>query len=107
MCGPVPSEQCARVPPVHRHIHTGSLVSMFVFCISEMTYMMKKERAFWASVCLLLSVTPGLLNALPEEVDEHSETTGKCCKVDLVFVCQNSQFRIQFIFFIMLEILIS
>ncbi|XP_041495726.1 tissue factor pathway inhibitor isoform X1 [Microtus oregoni] len=40
-----------------------------------MTYMMKKERAFWASVCLLLSVTPGLLNALPEEVDEHSETT--------------------------------
>lgn len=91
MCGQqlntysVPSEQCA----AHRHIHTGSLVSMFVFCISEMTYMMKKERAFWASVCLLLSVAPELLNALPEKTDEQSETTGKCCKVDLLgfFVC--------------------
>lgn len=36
---------------------------------------MKKERAFWASVCLLLSVAPELLNALPEKADEHSETT--------------------------------
>lgn len=36
---------------------------------------MKKERAFWASVCLLLSVTPELLNALPEKADEQSETT--------------------------------
>lgn len=95
MCGQhlntysVPSEQCARVLPAHRHIHTGSLVSMLVFCVSEMTYMMKKEHAFWASVCLLLSVAPELLNALPEKADEQSETTGKCCKVDLLgfFVC--------------------
>lgn len=36
---------------------------------------MKKERAFWASVCLLLSVAPELLNALPEKADEQSETT--------------------------------
>ncbi|CAO2596592.1 Tissue factor pathway inhibitor [Lemmus lemmus] len=36
---------------------------------------MKKEHAFWASVCLLLSVVPELLNALSEEVG-HSKTTG-------------------------------
>ncbi|CAO2596582.1 Tissue factor pathway inhibitor [Lemmus lemmus] len=35
---------------------------------------MKKEHAFWASVCLLLSVVPELLNALSEEVG-HSKTT--------------------------------
>lgn len=105
----IPSEQCARVLPAHRHIHMGSLVSMFVFCVSEMTCMMKKERAFWASVCLLLSVAPELLNALPEKV-EHSETTGKWCKVDLLFcfgLFAKTQFRIKFLFFIMLEILIS
>lgn len=36
---------------------------------------MKKEHAFWASVCLLLSLVPELLNAVPEEVDEHTKTT--------------------------------
>lgn len=50
---------------------------MFVFCISEMVYMMKKEHALWASVCLLVSVVPELLTALPEEADGHAETTGK------------------------------
>lgn len=92
------------------NIHTGSLVSMFVLCISEMTYVMKKERAFWASVCLLLSVAPELLNALPEKVDEHSETTGKCCTVDLLFcfcLFAKTQFPIKFIVFSMLEISIS
>jgi hypothetical protein len=46
---------------------------MFVFCISEMTYKMKKEYAFWATVCLLLSLVPEFLNALSEEADD----TGK------------------------------
>lgn len=31
---------------------------------------MKKEHAFWAAVCLLLSVVPELPNALPEEDDD-------------------------------------
>ncbi|KAL1787078.1 tissue factor pathway inhibitor isoform X1 [Sigmodon hispidus] len=39
-----------------------------------MTYIMKKERAFWVSVCLLLSVSE-LLNALPEEADGHADPT--------------------------------
>lgn len=34
-----------------------------------MTYRVKKEHAFWATVCLLLSAVPDLLNALPEEAD--------------------------------------
>lgn len=40
-----------------------------------MAYMMKKEHALWASVCLLVSVVPELLTALPEEADGHAETT--------------------------------
>ncbi|CAH6788443.1 Tfpi [Phodopus roborovskii] len=40
-----------------------------------MISVMKKEHAFLASVCLLLSIVPELLNALPEEDDEYEKTT--------------------------------
>lgn len=58
-----------RFLPACRHVHTGDLFSVPVFCIAEMTYRMKKEHAFWATVCLLLSAVPEPLNALPEEAD--------------------------------------
>ncbi|XP_028618722.1 tissue factor pathway inhibitor isoform X2 [Grammomys surdaster] len=35
-----------------------------------MTYKMKKEHAFWATVCLLLGVVPELLHAQSEEADD-------------------------------------
>ncbi|XP_007644814.1 tissue factor pathway inhibitor isoform X1 [Cricetulus griseus] len=40
-----------------------------------MTSIMRKEHVFWAFVCLLLSIVPELLSALPEEVDGHAKTT--------------------------------
>ncbi|XP_008571211.1 PREDICTED: tissue factor pathway inhibitor [Galeopterus variegatus] len=36
---------------------------------------MKKEHAFWASVCLLLSLAPAPLDAGPEEDEEHTNIT--------------------------------
>lgn len=39
-----------------------------------MTIKLKKDHAFWAAVCLLLSVVPQLLNALPEEDDDTINT---------------------------------
>ncbi|KAM4836238.1 tissue factor pathway inhibitor isoform 2-T2 [Thomomys bottae] len=41
-----------------------------------MTYKMKKEHIFWASVCLILSLAPGTLNANPEEDEEYTNATG-------------------------------
>lgn len=39
-----------------------------------MTNKLKKDHAFWAAVCLLLSIVPELLNALPEEDDDTINT---------------------------------
>lgn len=41
-----------------------------------MTYKMKKEYAFWATVCLLLSLVPEFLNALSEEADDTDSELG-------------------------------
>ncbi|XP_046303361.1 tissue factor pathway inhibitor isoform X2 [Marmota monax] len=43
--------------------------------MEKMIYAMKKEHVFWASVCLLLSLAPMPLNAVPEEDEEHTNIT--------------------------------
>lgn len=48
---------------------------MLLYIVKEMTRVMKKEHALWASVCLLLSLVPELPNALTEEADGHAEAT--------------------------------
>lgn len=63
-----------RLPLAYRDSHADYLLSTLVFCISEMTNKLKKDHAFWAAVCLLLSVVPELLNALPEEDDDTINT---------------------------------
>ncbi|ELW66614.1 Tissue factor pathway inhibitor [Tupaia chinensis] len=40
-----------------------------------MIYTMKKQHFFWASVCLLLSVSPTTPNASPEEDEQHANIT--------------------------------